>query len=161
MALAVDVDGLERDIPRDARLAVDTSAAIAYLHGGERASPAASWVFDGCMATGRNPAVMSAVSLAELMVGPSRTGASAIATMEGFFRFFGEMHVVPLDENVARAAARIRAMSGLALPDAVVVATALEHEAGIIVTNDARWPRALAASSVPIAVCLLGDYATG
>ena len=161
MALAVDVDGLERDIPRDARLAVDTSAAIAYLHGGERASPAASWVFDGCMATGRNPAVMSAVSLAELMVGPSRTGASAIATMEGFFRFFADMQVVPLDENVAKAAARIRATTGLALPDAVVVATALEHEAAIIVTNDARWPRALAASSVPIAVCLLGDYATG
>ncbi len=113
------------------------------------------------MATGRNPAVMSAVSLAELMVGPSRTGASAIATMEGFFRFFAEMHVVPLDENVARAAARIRATTGLALPDAVVVATAIEHEAAIIVTNDARWPRALAASSVPIAVCLLGDYATG
>ena len=55
MAIAVDIDRLERDIPRDARLAIDASAAIAYLHGGERASPAASWVFDGGIATGRNP----------------------------------------------------------------------------------------------------------
>ena len=82
MAVAVDVDRLDRDIPRDSRIVVDTSAAMAYLHGGERASPAASWVFDGCLATGRNPALMSAVSLAELMVGPAKAGAPAVATME-------------------------------------------------------------------------------
>jgi predicted nucleic acid-binding protein len=158
VAVALDVDRLERDIPRDSRIVVDTSAAIAYLHGGERASPAASWVFDGCVATGRNPAVMSALTVGELLVGPSRAGAAAMATMEGFFRFFVELRIAALDGATARTTARVRASTGLALPDAAVVATALEHDAAIIVTNDARWQGALRASSIPVAVCLLGDY---
>jgi predicted nucleic acid-binding protein len=159
--LAVDlgVNRLERDIPRDARLVIDTSAAIAYLHGGEGASPAASWVFDGCLATGRNPGVMSAISAAELLVGPSKAGAAALATMEGFFRFFAEMRVAPFDAATARSAAHVRARTGLALPDAAVVATAIEHDAAIIVTNDARWRAAFRASSIPVALCLLADYA--
>ena len=156
MAIAIDIDRLDRDIPRDSRIAIDASAAIAYLHGGERASPAASWVFDGCIATGRNPALISALTVAELLVGPAKAGATAIATMEGFFRFFAELRVMPLDGPVARTTASIRAHTGLALPDAAVVATAFEHEAPIIVTNDARWQRALRASALPVEVCVLG-----
>ena len=158
MAVA-DVDRLERDIPRDRRLMIDTSAAIAYLHGGERASPAAAWVFDGCLATGRNPGLMSALSLAELMVGPAKAGPAAEATMEGFLRFFSSMRIAQYEATTARATARIRASTGLALPDAAVVATALEHDAPIIVTNDARWQAALRTSSTPVTLCLLADYA--
>jgi predicted nucleic acid-binding protein len=159
LAVALDIDKLEADLPRDRRLVIDTSAAIAYLHGGERASPAAAWVFDGCLATGRNPAVMSALSVAELMVGPSKAGAAAMGTMEGFLRFFSGMRVAPFEEATARAAAAVRASTGLSLPDAAVVATALEHDAATIVTNDARWPAALRASSISVVVCLLADYA--
>ncbi len=161
MAIGLDVDRLERDLPRDARIAVDTSAAIAYLHGGERASPAASWVFDGCLGTGRNPGVMSALSVAELLVGPAKAGAAAEATIEGFFRFFSELRIAPFDPAIARVAARIRASTGLALPDAAVVATALDHRAAIIVTNDARWRVAVKASLLPVAVFILNDYARG
>ena len=160
MALGADADRLDRDIPRGSRIVVDTSAAIAYLHGGERASPAASWVFDGWLATGRNPGLMSALSLAELMVGPAKAGTSAVARMEAFLRFFEAMRIAPFAAGTARTAARVRASTGLALPDAAVVATALEHDAGIIVTNDARWPAALRATSIPVTVCLLADYVT-
>ncbi len=158
MALAIDAERLERDIPRDSRIAIDASAAIAYLHGGEQASPVASWVFDGCVATGRNPAVMSALTVAELLVGPSKAGAAALATIEGFFRFFSDIRVVPLEASTARVAARVRASAGLALPDAAVVATALEHDATIIATNDGRWKRGLDASSFRLEVRLIGEY---
>lgn len=158
MALGLEVDRLDRDLARDARIVIDTSAAIAYLHGGERASPAASWVFDGCLATGRNPGLLSALSLAELMVGPAKAGSTAEATIEGFLRFFDALRIAPFDATTARGAARVRASTGLALPDAAVVATALEHDAPIIVTNDGRWPGAFRASSIQIAVCLLADY---
>ena len=159
MAVNLDIERLELDVPRDRRIAVDTSAAIAYLHGGERASSAASWVFDGCLGTGRNPGVISALTVAELLVGPSKAGDAAMATLEGFFRFFSELHVAPLDGATARVAARVRASTGLALPDAAVVATALVHDAPIVITNDARWAGALRGSSLPVAVCLLKDYA--
>lgn len=159
MAVGGNLDRLERDVPRDGRLVIDTSAAIAYLHGRERASAAAAWIFDGCLATGRNPGLMSALSLAELMVGPSRASAAAESTMEGFLRFFDAMRIAPFDATTARTAARIRASSGLALPDAAVVATAVEHDAATVITNDARWPAALRASPVAMTVCLLRDYA--
>jgi predicted nucleic acid-binding protein len=158
LALGPDIARLERAVPRDARIVIDTSAAIAYLHGGEAASPAAAWVFDGCLATGRNAGVVSAVSVAELLVGPAKAGPAALATMEGFFRFFDQLRVAPFDLALARSAARIRASTGLALPDAAVVATALEHDAVSVITNDARWPAALKTSSIPVTVCLLADY---
>jgi predicted nucleic acid-binding protein len=159
LAIGLDVARLELAVPRDARIVIDTSAAIAYLHGAERASPAAAWIFDGCLATGRNPGVLSALSVAELMVGPAKAGPAALATMEGFFRFFDQLRVAPFDLAVARSAARVRASTGLALPDAAVVATALEHDAASVITNDARWPPALRLSSIPVTVCLLADYA--
>jgi PIN domain nuclease of toxin-antitoxin system len=81
--------------------------------------------------------------------------------MEGFFRSFAELRVMALDLATARTAARLRAQTGLALPDAAVVATALENEAPIVVTNDARWRGALQASSMSTAVCLLADYSRG
>jgi len=158
LAITLDVDRLQRDIPRDHRLAIDASAAIAYLHGGERASPVASWVFDGCIATGRNPAVMSALTVAELMVGPSKAGAAALVTIEGFFRFFGDIRVVPLDDPTARVAAHVRATAGLALPDAAVIATALGQDAPIVVTNDGRWDRGLRGTPFVVSVRLLSDY---
>ena len=156
MAVAIDVDRLERDIPRDSRLAVDASAAIAYLHGGERAESVdvlgirrlhrdGSQPGGDVRAHGRGAAGRSIEGGRRPPWRPSR----------GFLRFFSEIRVVPLDGSTARLAARVRASAGLALPDAAVVATALEHEAPIIVTNDSRWQAALRASAIPIGVCLL------
>ena len=159
MAVGVDYARLERDLPPDARLVLDTSAVIAYLVGDEIASGAATWLFDGRIGQGRNPAILSAVTAAELLVGPFKRGRSAVATAEGFLQFFGEILIAPMDYAVARRCARIRADTGLAIPDAVVLATAMEHEAGIVVTNDRRWVAAAETTPLPVKVCLLASYA--
>lgn len=49
-----------------------------------------------------------------------------------------DIHVVELGREVARAAARVRAKTGLRLADATIVATAMYADCDVIVGNDAR-----------------------
>ena len=105
-------------------------------------------------------AVMSALTVAELLVGPAKAGADSAGNDGGLLPVLrGDCGLCPSTVRWPGSAARIRATTGLALPDAAVVATAFEHDAAIIVTNDARWQGALRASSMSLAVCLLGAYA--
>jgi predicted nucleic acid-binding protein len=51
---------------------------------------------------------------------------------------------VDVDSRIAEIAARIRAATNLKLPDAIHVATAVEHRAEEFLTNDAGFKRASA-----------------
>jgi predicted nucleic acid-binding protein len=142
-----------------ALLLVDSSATLAYLAGSERASGAAEQVFDAFVATGRNAAVMSMVTVAEVLVRPFRTGPAAIATIEGFLRHFADITLVDVTYEVAREAARIRAASGLRMPDALIVATAQSVGADVLVTNDGAWRSAIAGATPGLRVCHLEEVA--
>ena len=52
---------------------------------------------------------------------------------------FPNLTVLPVDLHVAQEAAVIRAMTRLALPDALIVASALLAGCEAIVSNDAQW----------------------
>src|ERR671938_150453 len=108
---------LERKLPAGQRLLLDTSALIAHLDGGEEVSPVATHIVDGPVREGRNPALVSMVSVMEILV----------------------LQLRPVDLPVAEEAARMRAMFGLAAPDALIVATGIANEATQLVTNDRRW----------------------
>ena len=118
---------------------VDTSVVLAYLAGGEPASSDAEELFDGLVATGRNPALLSAVTVGEILVRPFRAGPAAVAIAEGFLRHFADMQIVSVDFEVAREAARIRASTNLAMPDALIVASARIAGADVVVTGDPSW----------------------
>ena len=76
---------LEAAIAPGATLVVDTSAILAYLDGTETASAAAAIVFDQFIGTGRNPAILSAISVTEVLVRPLRAASpSAVGTVEAF-----------------------------------------------------------------------------
>ena len=62
---------------------------------------------------------------------------------------------------IAREAARVRAASGLGMPDALVVASALVAGAPLIATNDPRWPGAITGLGLPLQVVELGRFVTG
>lgn len=160
MAVSVDYAALEGAVAPTSLIALDASATLAYLTGAEAASPAATWIFDGCISTGRNPAVLSTLTAAELLVRPFRTDDASIATVEGFLRFFGSIRLADVTYPIAREAARVRATTGLSMPDAIVIATALEHRAEIVVTNDRQWPAAIDAAAGPVRVLRLGSFVT-
>ena len=118
---------------------VDTSVVLAYLAGGEKATDLAVQLFDAFVATGRNTAALSAVTVAEILVRPFRRGPAAVATAEGFLRHFGDLHLIDVTYDVAREGARIRAETDLPMPDALIVASASVAEIEILVINDLDW----------------------
>ncbi len=84
----------------------------------------------------RHALAISALTYAEILVGPLRAGGRAVAVVE---RFAAQARIVDLSPDIARLAAELRAARGLKLPDAVIVATGLRLGADVIMTADARW----------------------
>ncbi|WP_056180068.1 type II toxin-antitoxin system VapC family toxin [Pseudorhodoferax sp. Leaf267] len=82
---------------------------------------------------------ISTMAVAEVLAGPFKHGQDALAkryekTLSGF-------EVVPVSQEIAVTAARLRAGSGLRLPDALQAATALEIGAVALVTHDRDFSR--------------------
>ena len=134
---------LRAEIEPGASILIDTSVVIAYLTGSEATSSIAAQLFDDLVATGRNPGAISMVTVGEILVRPFRRGPAALANAEGFLRHFGDLRLIPIDYDVAREGARLRALTDLAMPDALIVASAIVLGADLIVTNDRSWPGVL------------------
>lgn len=85
--------------------------------------------------------VLPASAYAECLVGPLRRGPEAAATVDAFIEAL-PARVEPVTRSIARAAAALRARHGRAvrLPDALVLATAIELRAHRLLTTDAGWP---------------------
>jgi predicted nucleic acid-binding protein len=78
---------------------------------------------------------------AEILVGPHRRGAEAVAEVEAFLADFA-VRIEPLTPAIARSAAKLRSESrSLRLPDALVLATADELDADSVLTGDESWAR--------------------
>ena len=85
---------------------------------------------------------MSASALAEILVGPSRSGAKAVEVVRTMVATL-PIEVVPIGDEIAVTAAELRARHrSLRLPDALVIAAAETEGADRLVTTDRRWPAA-------------------
>ncbi len=150
---------LAEAIPPGASLLIDTSVAIAYLTGTESVSQAATQIFDDFVATGRDRGALSMVTVGEILVRPFKAGPVVTAIAEGFLRHFSELELIPVDYEVAREAARIRASTDLRMPDALILSSALASSPKVLVTNDRSL--SAAAQRLRIEVCLLSEVAAG
>ncbi|HEX9343310.1 MAG TPA: PIN domain-containing protein [Actinomycetota bacterium] len=113
---------------------LDTSIVIAALNRHDALHRAAARVL--LAERDRHALGISALTYAELLVGPLRAGGDAVQIVE---RFAAQSRILDVSASIARLAAELRAKRGLKLPDAVIVATGLRHEADLILTGDARW----------------------
>ena len=85
---------------------------------------------------------MSASVFAEILVGPSRSGAEAVEVVRNMVATL-PIEVVPSGDEIAVTAAGLRARHrSLRLPDALVIAAAETEGADRLVTTDRRWPAA-------------------
>ena len=112
---------------------LDTSIVIAVLNRDDALHEAASQAV--LAERDRDVLAIPALTYAELLVGPLRTGGRALEVVE---RFAAQVRIIGLSPEIARRAAEERVARGLKLPDAVIVATGLLH-ADLILTADARW----------------------
>ena len=138
---------------------VDTSVVLAYLAGGEKATDLAVQLFDAFVATGRNTAALSAVTVAEILVRPFGRGPAAVATAEGFLRHFGDLRLIDVTYDIAREGARIRAETDLPMPDALIVASASVADIEVLITNDHDWRSRLAEALPNLNVVVLDAVA--
>jgi predicted nucleic acid-binding protein len=112
---------------------LDTSIVIATLNRDDALHEAASRSVRA--EREHSTLAISALTYAELLVGPMRAGGRALEVVEGFA---AQVRIIDLSPEIARRAAEERVARGLKLPDAVIVATGLLH-ADVILTADARW----------------------
>jgi predicted nucleic acid-binding protein len=150
---------VEAAIAPGASLVIDTSAVLAYLDGSERVSELAAGVIDRLVASGRNPAVVSAITVTEALVRPIRAGStSAIAIVETFLGSFPNLAIQPVGDAIAREAAVIRAATSLRTPDAIVLATAVAGGHETVIANDGRWASAVERSSLQVKLLHLDAF---
>ncbi len=150
---------LEAAIPLGSTILLDTSAVLAYLSAAEAASPPATIVLDGFVATGRNRAVISAITVTEVLVRPFRAASpAALRTVEDFLGHFPNLTVEPVTFEIAREAARVRAATAGPTPDAIVLATGQVVGSTIAVSNDGRWAAAIAKAQLAMALCHLDEH---
>jgi predicted nucleic acid-binding protein len=85
--------------------------------------------------------VLPVSAYAETLVGPSRRGPDAVATLDAFLDAM-PVSVEPATRDIARRAAALRAAHGrgLRLPDALVLATAAAVGSDLVLTTDSGWP---------------------
>jgi predicted nucleic acid-binding protein len=113
---------------------LDTSIVIGALNRDDALHGAASRAVRA--ARDRHGLAISALTSAEVLVGPLRAGGRAVEVVE---RFAAQVRILALTPEIARLAAELRVARGLKLPDAVIVATGLRLGADVILTADARW----------------------
>ena len=85
--------------------------------------------------------IASAITEAELQVRPERDGNEAAKERIGDLLTKHGIYVVGVDRRIARGAAALRGRTILKLPDAIIVATALETDCDAIVGNDGKWAK--------------------
>jgi predicted nucleic acid-binding protein len=117
-----------------ALIVLDASVVIAHLDSSDALHDAAT---SALLEHAEDDLRLPASAYAETLIDPTARGRleearERIAAME--------LLVVPLDETIAERAASVRVRHrGLRLPDALVLATAQELGADIVLTGDRRW----------------------
>ena len=123
-------------LPPRGRLLIDSAPIIYVLEGHRALSARFLPVFE--RAESRDcELVITTIVLAEVLAGPLRHGDEAVADAYRDARSSPPTwRVVDLTADIAHRAARIRGRTGLRLPDAVQVATAIETSSMGLVTYD-------------------------
>lgn len=86
--------------------------------------------------------VTSELSLLETLVKPVREGQNALADLYRAILYSSRgLKLLPVDREVLKRAAEIRARHNLKTPDSIHAATSLSHGCSMFVTNDAEFAR--------------------
>ena len=125
---------------RGKTVALDTAPLIYYIEENPTYMVAVDSLFDA-LERKEFSAVTSMVTLLEVLVQPLRRGDPALADRYRSLLLDTEgLTTVPLGQQIAEEAARLRALYGVKTADSIQMATALCEGASFVVTNDSRLP---------------------
>jgi predicted nucleic acid-binding protein len=121
-------------------VALDTPVVIYYVEEHPRFLPAVAPVFEA-VDGGRLSAIVTTLTLLEVLVVPYRTGQLDLAERyEALLTHSRGLEMVELDRVVFRGAAAVRALTGAKTPDALQLAAAASAGCSAVLTNDRRLP---------------------
>ncbi len=123
-------------LPEGSLVTVDSAPIIYLLEDNARFLSDFLPLFERIEA-GEVRAVISVVTLSEVLAGPLQRGNEILA--DRYFQVLaggGSWKVVDMDAKLAFMAARIRSRYKLKLPDAIQVATAIQSNSAALVTHD-------------------------
>jgi predicted nucleic acid-binding protein len=125
----------------DADAAVDTAAFIYFIEEDPKYLPIVEPLFLEVDA-GKRRVVTSALTLFEVLVVPYRAGDAALAQRyEALLTRSRGVRLVDVTREQLKAAAQLRAATGVKVPDALQMTAALTERCTTLVTNDRRLPR--------------------
>lgn len=151
----VDLTGFTRALRGARRIGVDTPVWIYHLEDVRPYSDLTLHLFSEAVA-GTKELILSAISLAEILVGPWRKGDSDRAErIEDVLSAIPGVSPADLTWTAAGMGARIKGQTDLPLPDALIIASALEHQVQLLITNDTHWGRV---KRLPCRVLILDNY---
>jgi predicted nucleic acid-binding protein len=124
---------------------LDASVVVGFLSSGDARHSAAEAAFARHR---EDELVIPASVYAEILVGPFRIGAAAVAKVESFLTDFS-IRIAAVDAETAKRAAFLRSRhQSLRLPDALVLATADAISASKVLTADRSWARITSVAEV-------------
>jgi len=121
------------------RLLLDTNVIIYFLQGINPYDSVLNQLFH-FIEEGKFQAVISVITEAELLVGPiKKDDIEALSRIKLLLHEFPNLKVIPVSRQISQLAASFRAETNLALPDALIIATAKETGCDLIIGNDQSW----------------------
>jgi predicted nucleic acid-binding protein len=137
------------------KVGLDSSILIYHLEDMEPYANLTENIF-AMVAEGSLSAVLSTVSVAELLVQPfTASQQDRIAAFEHFLFSLPNTQLKSPDYPIAKEAARLRSKYRIRTPDALLIATSMNEKADAFITNDSSL-RALKAEGVTVLV--LADF---
>ena len=117
-------------------IGLDTMVFIYHFEENQIYSPLTFSIFES-LEKGNFNAITSILTLLEILVKPKRENNSILTERyKILLETFPNLQVKTLDKNIADVASSLRANYNINTPDAIQVATSLEAQADIFITND-------------------------
>jgi uncharacterized protein len=95
----------------------------------------------GAIRAAKDELTIGDLARAECLVGPFKNGDAGLEARYRTLFSDPDFHVLELTATVCERAARLRAVYPFKLPDALHLATAIEHGCGLFLTADAKLAR--------------------
>lgn len=132
---------IARWLARHRLVAVDTCVFIYLMERSPRYFDLANAIFES-IESGRLSAITSTVVLTEILVQPYRNeNLTQAEALYGLLTTLPNLEWVPPSVQIANLAAALRASHRMQTPDALIAATAVEHNAPAFLTNDPIFRR--------------------
>ena len=116
------------------RIALDVNIFIYHLRGHPKFGNIATSLLDECK---RRKTVVSTLVFAEIFVSIlEQKDVTLEKQYREFLEKFPNLSIVPANKNICFSAAQLRAAYRLKTPDAIHLATAIDSDCAVFITND-------------------------